>query len=461
MKPVRHIISLSAAAVLAVMASACSAVRECKAPQLELPAAVSAGATDSVTVADIEWWKFYGDSALCRIISRTLDNNRNMLAAAARVEQARQAYRINKADRLPTVGINIGADNETNNYYGESFKNDPEFDLKASLSWELDLWGKFRWAKRKGEALWRASVEDERAMRITLIAEAATAYFNLVALDNELAIVRRTLVNRQEGVEKAKLRFEGGLTSELVYQQAQVEYATTATLVPNLESRIKVTENALNILMGEFPDKRVERNAAASEMMASDYIPVGLPSTLMQRRPDIRSAEQNLRAAMSAVGVAWADRFPRLTISLTGGLENDELSGFLKSPFSYIAGSIVGPVIDFGRRQGKYRQAIAAYEQSRLGYEQRVLEAFKEVDDAVVTYRKLRQASSLKTHSRNAAKKYVELAELQYRAGSINYIEVLDAQRRNFDAQISLSNALRDENLALVRLYKSLGGGWR
>lgn len=459
MKP--HKILLSAAA-LPLFLSSCSGVRGCKAPDIALPAVVaSGGATDSVTVADMEWWKFYGDSALCHIISRTLENNRNMLAAAARVEQARQAYRVDKADRLPSVGISVLADRETNDYYGEGFSNEPQFDLKASLNWELDLWGKYRWAKRQGEALWQASVEDERAMRMTLISEAATAYFTLIALDSELAIVRRTLVNRQEGVEKARLRFEGGLTSELVYQQAQVEYATTATLVPELESRVKVTENALALLMGEFPQLHMARAVAETEMLPEKSLPMGLPSQLLTRRPDLRAAAAELRAAMAAVGVAYADRFPSLTFHLQGGWENDELSGFFKSPFSYIAGNLVGPVFDFGRRQGKYRKAIAAYEQARLGYEQKVLEAFKEVDDAVITYRKQRQATSLKTHSRNAAKKYEELAQKQYRAGSINYIEVLDAQRRDLDARLELINAIRDENIALVRLYKALGGGWQ
>lgn len=453
---------IAATLACAAMLAGCSGVRGCKAPQLNLPQAIASGAsTDSVTIADMEWWKFYGDSALCRIIGRTLDNNRNLMAAAARVEQARQAYRIDKANRLPSVGASILADHETNDYYGESLKKDPQFDFKASLNWEIDLWGKFRWAKRKGEAMWRASVEDERAMRMTLIAEAATAYFTLVALDSELAIVRRTLVNRQEGVEKARLRFEGGLTSELVYQQAQVEYATTATLVPNLESRIKVTENALALLMGEYPDELIQRAGTDEEMRQAEHLPIGLPSQLLTRRPDLRAAAENLRASMAAVGVAYADRFPRLTFNLQGGWENDELAGFFKSPFSYIAGNLAGPVLDFGRKQGKYREAIATYEQSRLGYEQKVLEAFKEVNDAVITFRKMRQATSLKTHSRNAAKKYVDLAQKQYRAGSINYIEVLDAQRRHLDAQLGLTNAIRDENIALVRLYKALGGGWQ
>lgn len=455
-------INLIILSVIVLLTGGCSGVRQCKAPALTLPETVATGAnaSDSVTIADIEWWKFYGDSALCRIIRRALDNNRDLMAAAARIEQVRQAYRVARAEQYPTLGASVMANRETNEYSTKGFVNDPQHDLKASINWEIDLWGKFRWAKKKGEALWKASIEEERALRMSLIAEVATAYFNLVALDNELAIVRRTLVNRREGVEKAKLRFEGGLTSELVYQQTQVEYASTATLIPNLESRITVTENTLSLLMGEFPDELIERTPGEPEMMSADQLPVGLPSQLLERRPDLRAAEQNLRAAMAGVGVAYAARFPQLTFNLQGGWENDRLTDFFKAPFSYIAGNLMGPVFDFGRRQGKYREAMAAYEESRLNYEQKVLTAFKEVDDAVVTYRKLRQATSLKTTSRNAAKKYVDLALLQYRGGSINYIEVLDAQRRHFDAQISLSNAIRDENLALVQLYKSLGGGW-
>lgn len=457
----RHIFHLILIAATAAAMCACSATGRCKSPQLELPAYLAGESTDSTTIADMEWWKFYGDTTLCHIIRRTLSNNRDLMAAAARVEQARQTYRIDKANMLPTINASVMANHETNDYFGEAHKSDPQHDLKANLNWEIDLWGKYRWAKRKGLAVWQATVEDERAMRMTLISEVATAYFTLMALDNELAIVRRTLVTRQEGVDKARLRFEGGLTSELVYRQAQVEYATTATLIPNLESRIGMTQNALSLLMGEFPDHIVPRGSLTGvEMMSADNLPVGLPSQLLTRRPDIRAARQSLKAATADVGVSYADRFPQLTFNLTGGWENDALNGFFRSPFSFISGNLAGPIFDFGRKKAKYKAAVAAYEQSRLNYEQKVLEAFKEVDDAILSYRKLRQATFLKTGARNAARQYLELAEKQYRAGSINYIEVLDAQRRHFDAMIGLSNAIRDENLALVELYKSLGGGW-
>lgn len=454
----RRITILLLASVLSV---SCSAVKNCQAPDLNLPAELVEDQSDSLTVADVVWWRFYGDTTLCRIIERTLTYNKDLLAAGARVERMRQLYRIEKVNRLPDISVGVAADYETNDYADESPGRDPEMGVKATAGWEADLWGRLRWAKRRGSAEYLASVEDRRAMQMTLVAEAASAYFRLVALDNELSIVRRTLTTRGEGVHQAKLRFEGGLTSETVYQQAQVELAATAALIPDLERRIGITENALSLLMGEYPAWRVERGRIDSDAAMPASLPVGLPSDLLQRRPDVRAAEQRLRAAMASAGIAYADRFPRLTFSLTGGLENDALKGLLRSPFSYVAGVLAAPVFGFGRKQARYKAALAAYDEARLSYEKKVLEVFNEVDAAVLTYRKARETAALKGNLRDAALKYVELAHLQYRGGSINYIDVLDAQRRYFDAQIGLSNAVRDEHLALVELYKSLGGGWQ
>lgn len=439
----------------------CSPVRHCKAPELDLPETIAENRTDSATIADIEWWQFYGDSMLCHIIERTLDNNRDILAAAARVERMREMYRISKAERLPNITANGLAEYETNDYYDQKSVRDPQFDLKMSISWELDLWGNLRWAKRKGGAEYVATVEDWRAMRMALVAEVATAYFQLVALDNELAIVRRTLATRSESVYQAKIRFEGGLTSETVYQQAQVEYASTASLIPDLERRIQITENSIALLMGEYPDWDVMRSSMDLETTLPETVPVGLPSELLQRRPDVRASEQRLQAAMAAAGMAYADRFPRLRFSLTGGWENDDLQNFFESPFSYVAGTIASPIFGFGRKKAKYKASLAAYDEARLAYEQKVLEVFKEANDAVVTYTNVRKTAELKANLRDASRKYVLLAHLQYQAGSINYIDVLDAQRQYFDAQIGLSNAIRDEHLAMVQLYKALGGGWQ
>ena len=437
----------------------CSVQKKCKAPELDLPEELVAGQRDTLTLSDRNWWEIYTDTMLCRLIDRTLDRNRNLLSAEARVRQLEELYRVSKAARLPVISGEIYTERETNDYYGKAFSNDPELGIKARLSWEADLWGSLRWSKRKGAAEYLASVEGARALQMTLVAEVATAYFELVALDHELEIVRRTVETREESVQQAKLRFEGGLTSETNYQQAKVELASASALIPDLELKIAQKENQISILAGGYPGS-VERATMNLNVVLPDSLPVGVPSTLLQRRPDVRKAEQALRSAMASVGVAYADRFPRLTIALTGGVENGSVRGLLESPFTYMAGNLTAPLFAFGTKRAKYRAALAAYDQARLAYEQKVLEVFQEVNDAVVAYRNMRHTAELKYNLKEAARQYVVLAKLQYINGVIRYIDVLDAQRKFFDAQIEESNAVRNEHLALVQLYKALGGGW-
>ncbi len=450
-----------AAAMLA--ASSCSGTRNLANPRLDMPEAYVAGdtaAVDSQSIADISWWEFYADSTLTKIMRIALDNNRDILKAAARVEQARHLYGVAVAEMWPKVGVDVGYSYETNKYNGGELKKDPEHDLKLPITWEVNLWGSMIHAKDAGKARYAASVEDYRAMRMTVIAEVATAYFRLLSLENELEIVRRTLLTRQESLEQARLRFEGGLTSETVYQQAKVEYSTTASLVPALELQVAAMRNTLTTLMGEYPHEVFDRRNTlfGAEMPAG--LPAGVPSDLLRRRPDLRAAEMRLKAAMSDVGVSYADRFPSLRIGFTPGLENDGLKDFFKSPFTYTLAQITGPIFDFGRKKRKYQAMIAAYDQSRLDYEKAVIGAFTEVNTSIVAYNKYHDNYRVKVDLRDAAAKYVKLAWLQYRGGTLNYIDVLDAQRRYFEAQIGVSNALRDEYLALINLYKALGGGW-
>ncbi len=455
-----HITSLFVAVVVAALMLSCSGVRNLKQPSLDMPAETVRGYADSLSYADLQWWEYYTDPTLKTLIGRALENNRDMLAAAARVEELRQLYGVEKMNYMPTVTATAYGNKETNDYYGENFKNDPEIGLKGSIRWEVDLWGALSYSKKQAGATFMASVEDMRAMQMTVVAEVASSYFSLVALEKELDIVRMTLSTRREALEKAKLRFEGGLTSETVYQQAQVEYATTAAIIPDLERRIEVAKTGLSLLVGAFPGETFDLSHATLDENLPERLPVGLPSTLLERRPDIRAAEQQLKAALAACGVAYSNRFPGVSIGLTGGWENDGVADLFKSPFSYLLGNITGTIFDFGRNKRKYKAKIAAYEQARLNYEKCVLNAFREVNDAVVTYRKLREAATLRSSLRDVSLKYVELANIQYIAGTLNYIDVLDAQRRYFDARVSLSNAVRDEYLALVNLYKVLGGGW-
>ncbi len=456
----RYTYLVIAALAFIAAASSCSGVKNLKKPSLELPEETVKGYNDSLSFADLQWWEYYSAPALKSLISRALDNNRDMLKSAAKVEELRQLYGVEKLNYMPEISGIVGATKETNDYYGENFKNAPELSVKGTISWEANLWGALSYAKQKAGAQYLATVENMRAMQMTIVAEVATAYFNLVALENELNIVKMTLSTRREALEKARLRFEGGLTSETVYQQAKVEYATTAAIVPNLEQRIQVAKNALSLLVGAFPGEKFDLGEESLDESLPESLPIGLPSTLLERRPDVRAAEQQLKGALASCGVAYSNQFPRIRLAVTGGWENDEVANIFKSPFSYLLGNITGTIFDFGKNKRKYKASIAAYEQARLSYEQSVLNAFREVNDAVVTYNKLRETAALRSSLRDAALKYVELANIQYIAGTLNYIDVLDAQRRYFEARISLSNAIRDEYLALVNLYKVLGGGW-
>lgn len=449
---------------LAVAVSAlwgCSGVRDCTAPRLNLPQEMPGGGNaDSLTVADMEWWRFYSDSTLVKYIGEALANNRDILAAAARVEEMRQLYGVERLNMTPTVSALGAADNETNDYHGSKHTSDAEFDLKVTVAWEVDLWGGLRWAQRRGAARFVASQAQQRGMQVTVVAEVASTYYRLIALDTELAITRRTLFTREENLNKARLRFEGGLTPETVYQQALVEYTTTAALIPGLERQVAVMQNALSLLLGRYPSEIVARGQFVNHSEHVAELPVGLPSTLLQRRPDVQQSEAALREALATAGVAYADRFPRLRINLTGGLEKDDLDGFLQSPFSYVVGQITGTILDFGRNKRKHRAAIAAYDNAKYSYEQSVLNAFREVADARTTLRLVRDSRLRRQTLLEAAQKYATLAFAQYNGGVIAYIDVLDAQRRYYDAQIGLNNAIRDEHLAMVNLYRVLGGGW-
>ncbi len=456
-----HTIIYTIALLAALALTGCSGTGRLSKPDLKLPLTFQDSLQlDSMSIADMKWYEFYTDSILQKMIRATLQNNRDILAAAAKVERARALWGETNAGLLPEVGLLVGGNHERLDYHGEGWTGNPELSLKATLNWEVNLWGAMKWARENGRANYIATVEDLRAMQITLIANTATAYFYYTALNNELSIVKETLHTRSEALEQARLRFEGGLTSETVYQQAKVEYSSTAALVPNLEQQVAQARNALTVLMGEFP---VDSLPYASRFAASalpEDLTVGFPSTILQRRPDIRAAEQRLAAAMANVGLTYANRFPSFRINFYGGLENNSLTDFLKSPYTYLISNIVAPVFDFGKRKKRYQAAIAEYDIARYAYEKTVITAFTEVNNALIAYDKCRQNYEVKTALRNAAWKYVELARLQYRGGTLNYIDVLDAQRRYFDAQIGVSNALLDRYRTVINLYKSLGGGW-
>ncbi len=443
-------------------ATSCSPAKHCAAPELDMPEHyLEAGPeADSLSLADMKWWELYTDTTLQSLIRKALDYNKDLLMAAERVRELEYRYRMQRSELWPSISAYAGANNEYNNYGGnEPNPDDPEIGTKLSLSWEIDLWGHLRWASREKTAEYLASVEAQRAVQMTLVSEVARTYFELLSLDNELAIVRRTLETREEGVKQAKLRADGGLTSEIPHQQALVELATTASLVPDLERRVAIKESELAFLTGSYPS-HIERPRQVLELSYRNELPTGVPSQLLGRRPDLMESWQHLKAAEAAVGVAQAERFPTFVIDLSGGLESNSFLDVLKSPFYYASAALASPVFEFGKRKAAFKAAIAVYNQAKLQYEKDVMQAFKEVYDAIVTFSSARQNTDLKFDLQEASRKYVSLASSQYINGVSNYLDVLDAQRSYFDAQVELSNAISEEYLALIELYKTLGGGW-
>lgn len=448
--------------LIVLLVSSCSGVKNLKAPNVFYYDDFSKiNYIDSLCVADLEWWRFYSDSTLCSLLERVITNNRDFQISEARIEKMRQLYGIEKTNLMPQIGYFVSAEVETIDYSGTGALSSPAYGIKVPISWEINLWGSQKWAKKQAEAIFLASEEDSRALKMSLIAQTAEAYYRLMALENELSIVRRTMKTREESVRIAKLRFEGGITSETIYRQAVVEYSSAAALVPLLEQKAYETRNELTLLMGDVPHDINQIGELPKTFDGPERLPAGVPSDLLKRRPDIRAAEQRLKAAVAATGHAYADRFPSLSLGFTPGLVNDRLKDFLRSPYTYFLGYLAGPLVDFGKKKKAYKASVAAYEEARLEYENVVIRAFTEVNTVIHVYYHVQESCRRTKELREAAIKYVQLAQLQFEAGTLNYIDVLDAQRRYFDAQIDYSNAIRDQYIALVNVYKALGGGWR
>ena len=428
-------------------------------PDLHLPALLDSTATDTTSIADFRWWELYTDTTLQKLIRETLEHNKDMLTAAARLKEMAAQRRIAYADMFPQVNGRLYTDKEAENYGGDNYKSTPEYTAKFIASWELDLWGNLRWAKDKSMAQFVQAVENRRALQMTLVAQVAQAYFELVALDNELAIVKQTLSAREESVRLARLRFNGGLTSEAVYQQAQVELARTATLVPDLERSIALKENDINFLAGRYPEK-VERSHHPQDIRLPETLPAGLPSSLLERRPDVRAAEEALIAANADVGIAYTNLFPRITLTAHYGLESEEFKDFLHSPYHFLSANLLTPLFAMGKNRAALQAKKAAYEQAVHQYEKAVLSAFKDARNAMVEFNKVQDIYDSRLKLEQAARKSTSLTRTQYMNGYISYLDWLDAQRTYLDAQIALSNAVRDKQIAMVQLYKALGGGW-
>jgi len=418
---------------------------------------------DSPSVGDAKWWEVFQDDELQSLIRLALDRNYDARIAAARVLEAQAQAGIVHSEELPSVsaGAAILGQRFPAAFFG-STRNVGAGELSASAFWELDFWGRLRRASEAARAQLLATEWGRRAVVTTLISHLASAYFTLRTLDLQLEITTRTLDSRQESLRLTEVRERGGATSLLDVRQAeQLVYGAGAEIV-NLERQIQEEENLIRVLAGDWPSA-VTRGRALTDQPHPAEVPSGLPSALLERRPDIQQAEQQLVAANAQIGVAKAAYFPQITLTGSGGVESAALSALFSGTniIWSAALSAAQPLYAGGRLRSQVELAEARHQEALLTYQRAIQYAFREVSDALVGYQKARELRAQEELLVSSARDARRLADVRYEGGATSYLEVLDADSRLFVAELALAQAQFGELAGLIEIYRALGGGWQ
>jgi multidrug efflux system outer membrane protein len=447
-----------------LLLGACALGPRYRRPPLDTPAVTRGqpAPTDPESVADLPWWSVFRDPALRALVTEAIADSHDLRAAAARVEEARNQIVIARADMLPQVGyegaairqrtpVVPGAQNRTFNSFLATF----------NLAWEIDIWGRIRRATEAAHADWLAAEAARRGVLLTLVSDVAQAYFDLLELDRELEITQATRITFQDTLDLFQRRYAGGIGTLLEVSRARAALGQARAGIPELERQIVTKENQLTTLLGRQPGD-VSRGSLLGEDLVTPHVPVGLPSQLLTRRPDIVAAEQALVAANAEVGVALASFFPRLGLTSLYGGQSSELETVAKSAGNVwaIGGSLSGPLFQGGRLLAGYRASSAAWDDAVELYQQATLQAFAEVSDALVARQKLEGVYAERLETVKALQTSVDLSLQRYNDGIANYFEVLEAEQQLFPAELDLARTQRDQLVAVVSLYRVLGGGW-
>ena len=417
----------------------------------------------TASIADEKWWTVFEDQQLQALIRKAIVQNYNVRIAAARVLQAQAALGITRADQFPVIyGGASAASTRIPRTKLLSATNTSSNQVNLSLSWELDFWGKFRRATESARANLLATEWGQKAVIWSLVSNVASAYFQLLELDAEMQISRNALTSRNESLRLVRIRESGGTTSMLdVRQSEQLVYAAVEN-IPNLERSIEQQENLISILLGDNPEP-ITRGKPLVENHFPPIVPAGLPSSLLERRPDLQSAEQQLVAANAQIGVAKAAYFPAITLTAVAGYQSTALTNLFTEPAGFwsFGGQLVQPIFTAGKLRSNVRLTEAQQQEAVLFYQQSIQQAFREVSDSLIGYRKNQEFLAQQELLTAAAEDAVRLANLQYSGGVTSYLEVLDSDTRHFNAEIALAQAQLSERLALIQLYNALGGGWQ
>jgi len=446
----------------------CALGPDYKRPPVAEPSAFRGQATaEGASLADAPWWEVFQDPVLKSLIGEALRNNYDVQIAAARVQEARGILGIARSELFPSLDYSVDvsrgnvAPGQLGRPGGKAPGTNTFYSGTVAASWELDIWGRIRRSNEAARAGLLATEDARRGVWLTLVSDLAQAYFELLALDVQLEIARNSTNAYQRTYDLFLDRFQFGAASRLETSRAEGALGEAQAAVPQLESDIVAKENQISVLLGRPPGP-IPRGGPMYAQPVVPVVPAGLPSTLLERRPDLREAEQQLVSTNARIGIAKADFFPRLSLTALFGAASPQLSAITggNATIWAVAGGLSGPLFNAGRTLGTYRATIAQWEQAKLGYEQAVLTALREVSDALTALGKLSEAETGQDRSVRALGEAVQHATDRYGQGLASYFEVLEAQQQLYPAQTTLAQIRRGRLLAHVRLYKALGGGW-
>jgi len=434
-------------------------------PQIEAPKQWRFAVEDAQDTANLPWWEQMQDPVLNRLVEQALLNNLDLKIAIANVEQFMGVYGATRAslfpqifgqagyDRIQTSSESLGLDNN-------GLSDNGSARLGASMFWELDVWGQLRRAKEAARADLLAQESVRNTVVLTLVSSVAQTYITLRSLDSNLEITRNTVEALTEENRIAKTRFAAGFSSEIEVSQSDSELERRRALIPLYEHQVAQTENALSVLLGR-PPGTIERGLSLDELVPP-AVPAGLPAELLLRRPDIHQAEQNLIAANARIGVARGEYFPKVTISGDVGQASMEIAQLFVpgANFWTIGTRLLGPVFTAGKVAGQVQTAEAAQQAALASYQKAILVSFREFEDGLIVSEKSNQSQISQAKRLKALQNYLHLSHLRYDEGYSSYLVVLDALRQYYEGQIDLVNARNDTFVALIQLYRAMGGGW-
>ena len=437
-----------------------------KRPQIDTPKAYRVEIKSANDLVNTAWWEQFKDPVMNELIKTALAENKDVRIAAARVEEFLGRYGVTRSQLFPQVGAQFGAGSQrisssTQPAIGAGQTNTFDtYSLDLGVSWEIDLWGKLRRATEAARADLLATEQARQTVILSLTSAVATSYVTLIDLDRQLAIAKSTADSRAEYYRIFKLRFEGGVVSEVELSQARSDYEYALSTVPTIEKQIAQQENALSVLLGRNPGP-IPRGSTLDKLVLPQ-VPAGLPSELLERRPDLRQAEQVLVAANARIGVARAAFYPSISLTALLGTASSALSNLFSGPaktWSYAA-NLSQPIFTGGGLSGQLFVAESQREQALLQYQKAIQTAFQEVSDALIDQAKTREQLVAQARQVGALRNYARLARLRYDNGYTSYLEVTDAETKLFNAELQYTQTQGQLFFALINLYKAMGGGW-